>query len=174
MKTKILALFLLTAVLSASLSGCIVYTKQINEEKITKDQAVDIAIDYFDLNKEECKFIDVELDTGDYDVEIICNGMKYEAVVTIFGGQIHSVSKEPVRENGSLTTSDTTSDGSVISEEEAKELASLALDLDVELCTFTSIEFDDGYYEIELFYNNVEYDVKVDSVTGTVTEVERD
>ena len=174
MKTKILALFLLATVLSSSLSGCIVYTKQINEEKITKDQAVDIAIDYFDLNKEECKFIKAKLDDAAYDVELICDDIKYETEVSVFGGQIRSVSKEPVRENGSLTTSDTTSDGSILSEEEAKELAANTLDLDVDLCTFTSIEFDDGYYEIELFYNNVEYDVKVDSVTGTVTEIERD
>lgn len=174
MKTKIFALFLLAAILSSSLSGCIVYTKQVNLEKISKDQAVDVAIDHFDLNKENCKSIEAELDDNLYDIEIICGDTKYEAEVSMFGGQIRSSGKKIIREGGDLITSDTVNESPVISEEKAKELAALSLDLDVDLCTFTSIEFDEGYYEIELFYNNVEYDVKVHSTTGTVTETEID
>ncbi len=176
MKIKILAFLLILTILSSVLSGCIVYTKttQMNDEKISKDAAVDITIEFFSLKKEDCKTIRAELDEEVYEIEIICENAIYEAEVTVQGGHIKSNSVKYSDKNGSLLISDTTSADSVISEDEAKKLAALSLDLDEDLCTFTSVEFDEGYYEIELFYNNIEYDVKVHSKTGVVTEIEKD
>ncbi len=175
MKIKLISLFLIILTLSSALSGCIVYTKQmpLSENAITKDEAVDIAIDFFGLDPEDCKTIRAELDDEVYEVELICGTSKYEAEVTVFNGHVSS-NRIIHGDDGSFTVSDTTGEESMISSEEAKELAALALDLDSALCTFTSVELDDGYYEIEFFYNNVEYDVKVHSRTGLVTEIEND
>lgn len=64
-----------------------------------------------------------------------------------------------------------------ISEQNAKEIALTDAGVNESNITLRKVELDvehyDPIYEIEFYYNNVEYDYEIDAITGEITKYER-
>lgn len=159
-----IAFALLLAIISVFL-----FTK---DNKISKDIATNIALDYANVNKKDTSNIKVEIDNSIYEIEFNDKNYKYEIEVDSKTGNVIKyekdiISKSPISNNNT-----------VISEEEAKKIATDYLNINVEDVSFTKnkLDYDDGnlIYELEFYYNGNEYEFDIDAYNKEIINVSID
>lgn len=159
-----IAFALLLAIISVFL-----FTK---DNKISKDIATNIALDYANVNKKDTSNIKVEIDNYIYEIEFSDKNYKYEIEVDSKTGNVIKyekdiISKSPISNNNT-----------VISEEEAKKIATDYLNINVEDVSFTKnkLDYDDGnlIYELEFYYNGNEYEFDIDAYNKEIINVSID
>ncbi len=159
-----IAFALLLAIISVFL-----FTK---DNKISKDIATNIALDYANVNKKDTSNIKVEIDNYIYEIEFSDKNYKYEIEVDSKTGNVIKyekdiISKSPISNNNT-----------VISEEEAKKIATDYLNINVEDVSFTKnkLDYDDGnlIYELEFYYNGNEYEFDIDAYSKEIINVSID
>lgn len=159
-----IAFALLLAIISVFL-----FTK---DNKISKDIATNIALDYANVNKKDTSNIKVEIDNYIYEIEFNDKNYKYEIEVDSKTGNVIKyekdiISKSPISNNNTA-----------ISEEEAKKIATDYLNINVEDVSFTKnkLDYDDGnlIYELEFYYNGNEYEFDIDAYNKEIINVSID
>ena len=159
-----IAFALLLAIISVFL-----FTK---DNKISKDIATNIALDYANVNKKDTSNIKVEIDNSIYEIEFNDKNYKYEIEVDSKTGNVIKyekdiISKSPISNNNTA-----------ISEEEAKKIATDYLNINVEDVSFTKnkLDYDDGIliYELEFYYNNNEYEIDINAYTKEIINISID
>ena len=159
-----IAFALLLAIISVFL-----FTK---DNKISKDIATNIALDYANVNKKDTSNIKVEIDNSIYEIEFNDKNYKYEIEVDSKTGNVIKyekdiISKSPISNNNTA-----------ISEEEAKKIATDYLNINVEDVSFTKnkLDYDDGnlIYELEFYYSGNEYEFDIDAYSKEIINVSID
>lgn len=171
MKKKKLYIIIITIVTALFLVfiAILFFTK---DNKISKEIATNIALDYANINKNDASNIKLEKDDGIYEIEFNNKVYKYEIEIDSKTGNVIKyekdiISKSPISNNNN-----------VISEEEAKKIATDYLNINVEDITFTKnkLDYDDGtlIYELEFYYNNNEYEFDINAYTKEIVNISID
>ncbi len=117
-----------------------------------------------------------ELDDGVYELEFTVNGVEYEYEVHAVSGKVLKADIDNDDWHGKLNDSTRPAGKEPIGLEKAKKLVFDSLGVSesaVKDKDFDS-DIDDGKYEIEFWYDGVEYDYEVDAYTGEIIEVKRE
>lgn len=171
MKKKKIYIIIITIVFALLLAiiSVFLFTK---DNKISKDIATNIALDYANVNKKDTSNIKVEIDNSIYEIEFNDKNYKYEIEVDSKTGNVIKyekdiISKSPISNNNTA-----------ISEEEAKKIATDYLNINVEDVSFTKnkLDYDDGnlIYELEFYYNGNEYEFDIDAYNKEIINVSID
>ena len=154
MKKKKIYMIIIT-IITALLLVFIAILFFTKDNKITKDVATNIALDYAKINKDDASIIKLEKDRNDstYEIEFTDNNYKYDVEVDLRTGKVIKFEKDVL--NNNIVPSENNENKS-ISEEEAKKIATDYLKVDINEIIFTKakLDYDDGLliYELE-FYN---------------------
>ncbi len=155
------------------------------KEVISEDRAKHIACGDAKVNVNNAIFKKVKLDTDDgkkyYDIEFSINNNEYDYEIDAYSGAILDkdvdrdnviVSKPTGAEKPVVSESPTSSAN--ISEKKAKSIVLEHIGANSKDVVFrkVNLEYDDGrrYYDIELVYNNYEYDYEISYKTGKILE----
>ncbi len=171
MKKKKIYIIIITIVFALLLAiiSVFLFTK---DNKISKDIATNIALDYANVNKKDTSNIKDEIDNSIYEIEFNDKNYKYEIEVDSKTGNVIKyekdiISKSPISNNNTA-----------ISEEEAKKIATDYLNINVEDVSFTKnkLDYDDGnlIYELEFYYNGNEYEFDIDAYNKEIINVSID
>ncbi len=165
---------------------------------ISKNEVKDIVADNMNVSSSDLYFesIDFEFDNSIYEVEVYYQNRDYEYKIDAKEGKIiytdyrnlnannnHNSSNN--NNNNSNTNSSTNGNlngpnisAASISLDEAKNIALTNAGLDINSVRFTREELDhDNHtlvYELEFFYNNIEYDYEINATTGDIISYDKD
>ena len=170
--------------------------------KITIDEAKEIALEHAGLTKDKVTFLatESEIDNGTekYDIEFYYNGTEYDYEISAVDGKIIKYDNDINEDNNQNNianstqnnTQSNTQNNSVnkaqnntnntagISGDKAKEIALKHAGLTSSQVSFkrTELDHDDGIqkYEVEFYYNNKEYSYEIDANTGNILSYEQD
>jgi len=134
----------------------------------SKNEAKQIALDFFELSEADIKKTKSELDDGVYEFEFKTAENKYECDVNAATGKISDIEvKSYGSENSGLNTY--SSENNFISADEAKKIAfeSFEIPENAAVTHFTS-ELDNYKYEIEFKLDGVEYECDINAFTGEI------
>ena len=187
---KRLAIVTIIMSISMILVGCNnekIINNSVASNKITIDDAREIALNHSNLKSDEVSFIrtDTEVDDGieKYNIEFYHENKEYDYEINATDGSIieydfdvenYNLSQE---QSGTGTSSSNVNTAS-ISEEKAKEIALNHANLASDEVTFikSNIEVDDGIekYNIEFYHENKEYDYEINATDGSIIEYDFD
>lgn len=145
------------------------------KNKITVEEAKDIALKDAKLSKDKVQFIKTEEGTDNgvqtYDIEFYADKTEYDYEINAQTGEIIESDKDiedytiPEQSNGNTAK---------ISEEKAKEIALKDANLTKDKVSFIKcqLETDNGVqvYDIDFSYNNQEYNYEINADTGEIIE----
>lgn len=141
-------------------------TITLNQAKETALKAVGKASKDVTFTKEKSSYDDGR---QEYDIEFIAADIKYEFEI-LADGTVYEYSYQRIL--GGFST------GSQITLEEAKNIAFKHAGLNSGQVTYlkTDTDSDDGRleYEVEFYYNGIEYEYTIDASSGTILEFDRD
>ncbi len=144
---------------------------------ITADEAKSIALSDAGVSSSEATITKSKLDYDDgirvYDIEFYTSEREYEYEINASTGKVVSRSSEAFRVgNGNVGST------SFIGVDRAKEIATEHAGVSSSSVTFSKakLENDDGYtvYEIEFYYNGMEYEYTINASTGAIMEYDYD
>ena len=155
-------------------------------DKISIEEAKNIALKHANLTSDKVSFIKVEsdLDNGieKYDIEFYYENTEYDYEINAVTGEIIEYDYDV--ENYNITNNENTGNNKSLNEtvkisiEQAKEIALKHANLTANEVTFGNIELDsdDGVqkYDIKFYNNNIEYDYEIDANTGDIVSYERE
>ena len=164
---------------------------------ISKNEVKDIIAENMNVNKGDLYFedIDFEFDKGVYEVEVYYQNRDYEYKIDAKEGKVIYTDFRNINTNNSQNNSNNNnSNGSnnsnsnnqnslngvnaSISLDEAKNIAVTNAGVDINSVKFTREELDhDNHtlvYELEFFYNNIEYDYEINAATGDIISYDKD
>ena len=150
----------------------------VGANKITIDQAKEIALNHAKLTADQVSFIRTESEFDDgiekYNIEFYYNNQKYDYDINAVNGQIIQYDLEGVINNSQNNLNSTAN----ISIEQAKEIALNHANLTSNQVIFsrTELDYDNGIqkYEVEFYYNNREYSYEINANTGDILGYEQD
>ena len=150
----------------------------VGANKITIDQAKEIALNHAKLTADQVSFIRTESEFDDgiekYNIEFYYNNQKYDYDINAVNGQINQYDLEGVINNSQNHLNITAN----ISIEQAKEIALNHANLTSNQVIFsrTELDYDNGIqkYEVEFYYNNREYSYEINANTGDILGYEQD
>lgn len=158
--------------------------------KITIEQAQEIALKHAGLTKDQVSFIKIENDIDNglekYDIEFYCNGKEYDYEINAANGQIikydYDIEDNYITNNNinntQINEQSNVNNTAKISVDRAKEIALSHAGLTSSEVNFkrTELDFDNGIqkYEVEFYYNYIEYSYEIDANTGVVLSYEQD
>lgn len=146
------------------------------DTKITADEAKELALGHFGLSGKAVTEIRFEYDRNDrnFEYEFIFEGKEYEIEISSVTGNVIDADIDNDRYTKTETTVSSTepTPDKNISKDEAIDIAINHFGLKKENCKFITAERDDGKFEIEFFSEGIEYNAKIDPVTGKVLEWE--
>lgn len=165
-----------------------------NSNRITIEQAKEIALKHAGLTKDQVSFIETENDIDNgrqkYDIEFYCNGKEYDYEISAINGEIIQFDNDINKYNNQNNNQSNTQNNNVnnvqsnahntadISLDKAKQIALSHAGLTSSQVTFkrTELDFDDGIqkYEVEFYYNNREYSYEINANTGDILSYEQD
>ena len=153
-------------------------TNSVGANKITIDQAKEIALNHAKLTADQVSFIRTESEFDDgiekYNIEFYYNNQKYDYDINAVNGQIIQYDLEGVINNSQNNLNSTAN----ISIEQAKEIALNHANLTSNQVIFsrTELDYDNGIqkYEVEFYYNNREYSYEINANTGDILGYEQD
>lgn len=154
----------------------------VETNKITIDQAKEIALKHAELTEDQVSFITSksELDDGieKYNIEFYYNNKEYDYEINAANGQIIKYDLDDKNNNNNNNSQSNLNNTGKISVEQAKEIALKHMNLTSDQVTFAKVEldFDNGIqkYEVEFYYNNREYSYEIDANTGNILAYEQD
>ena len=189
-KLRIATILMSISMILAGCNNAETMNKNVASNKITVDEAKEIALKNANLTSDEVSFIraDTEVDNGieKYNIEFYYENKEYDYEINAADGSIIEYdfdieSYSSVQVEDGNTNSNSSSNGeetSSISEEEAKEIALKHANLTNDQVTFikSKLEIDDGIkkYDIEFYYENKEYDYEISAVDGSIIEYDFD
>lgn len=153
---------------------------------ISREAALEIALDHAKVNADNASGIEVEFDSDDgimvYEVEFLVGTVKYECDIDARTGQVVKYETENKGMSGQGSNlSQSPSDaqqpaGQYIGEEAAMEAALANAGLSADAVDYINcwLEYDDGHpehYEVEFAAGNVKYEYEIDLYSGTVLEL---
>lgn len=148
---------------------------------ITVEEAKQIALNHANLTSDQVSFIKAEIDLDDgikkYDIEFYHQNKEYDYEINANNGQIigydYDVENYTIQNNQTSNSAET-----LISAEEAKQIALKHANLTSSQVSFvkSELDFDDGIqkYDIEFYYNNMEYNYEIDANTGNILQYDLD
>lgn len=147
----------------------------ITSNKITVEQAKDIALKHAKLANDKVTFVKTEEGTEDgikkYDIEFYTDNTEYDYEINANTGEVIEFEKD-IEDYTIPTNPDATSNKAKISEDEAKDIALKHANLTNDKVKFDNIEYDtdNGFnkYDIDFHYNNQEYSYEIDAQTGEI------
>ena len=168
--------------------------------KITLDEAKKIALNHANLTSKEVSFINAEADMDNgvefYDIEFYNNNKEYDYEISAADGKIieydydvegygesANVSNNNVANNNQNTNKPNTNTNSntssnKISADKAKKIALNHANLTSNQVSYIQVEADfDDYtpsYDVEFYYNNVEYSYEINANDGNIINFEKD
>ena len=164
---------------------------------ISKNEVKDIIAANMNVNSGDLYFedIDFEFDKGVYEVEVYYQNRDYEYKIDAKEGKVIYTDFRNINTNNSQNNSNNNnSNGSnnsnsnnqnslnnvtaSISLDEAKNIAVTNAGVDINSVEFTREELDhDNHtlvYELEFFYNNIEYNYEINATTGDIISYDKD
>ena len=187
---KKIALATIILVACISLIGCnkssTPNNQNSNNNKITMEQAQEIALKHAKLTSDQVSFIktDTELENGIevYNIEFSYENKEYDYKINSSNGEIVEydsdiedydiTQQQATKENKSVTPNNQNSNNSKITVEKAKEISLKHANLKDNQVVFdkTEMDYDNGVqvYDIEFHYNNIEYNYEIDANTGNI------
>ena len=162
--------------------------------KITIDEAKEIALEHAGLTKDKVTFLATENETDNgtekYDIEFYYNDKEYDYEISAIDGKIIKYDNDinednnqnnianSTQNNTQSNTQNNTNNTAGISGDKAKEIALKHAGLTSSQVSFkrTELDYDDGIqkYEVEFYYNNKEYSYEIDANTGNILSYEQD
>lgn len=193
---KKIALATIILVACISLIGCnkssTPNNQNSNNNKITMEQAQEIALKHAKLTSDQVSFIktDTELENGIevYNIEFSYENKEYDYKINSANGEIIEydsdiedydiTQQQATKENKSVTPNNQNSNNSKITVEKAKEISLKHANLKDNQVVFdkTEMDYDNGVqvYDIEFHYNNIEYNYEIDANTGNILSYSQD
>ena len=193
---KKIALATIILVACISLIGCnkssTPNNQNSNNNKITMEQAQEIALKHAKLTSDQVSFIktDTELENGIevYNIEFSYENKEYDYKINSANGEIVEydsdiedydiTQQQATKENKSVTPNNQNSNNSKITVEKAKEITLKHANLKDNQVVFdkTEMDYDNGVqvYDIEFHYNNIEYNYEIDANTGNILSYSQD
>lgn len=169
------------------------------EDIISESDAKSIALTKADVKADDVSRLEIDLDYDndqkrwEYEVDFYVEKVEYEVDIDATNGKVllfkkddNTVSKatkateKSAAKTKATTASDSNSSSDLISKSRAKEIALDKANVKASEISRYRIktDYDDDRnrweYEIDFYVGNVEYDVTIDAVKGTVVEFERD
>lgn len=174
---KRLKLATVITIISISLIGCS-NSEVLNNKKVTIDEAKEIALKHAGLTSDQVSFVEVESDIDDsiekYNIEFYYGDKEYDYEINSANGEIIKYDYDMEYDKNKNNVNSTVN----ISEEQAKEIALKHAEVTSDKVSFIKVEMDvdNGIqkYDIEFYYNNVEYSYEIDANTGDILSYERD
>lgn len=193
---KKIALATIILVACISLIGCnkssTPNNQNSNNNKITMEQAQEIALKHAKLTSDQVSFIktDTELENGIevYNIEFSYENKEYDYKINSSNGEIIEydydiedydiTQQQTTKGNKSVAPNNQNSNNSKITVEKAKEISLKHANLKDNQVVFdkTEMDYDNGVqvYDIEFHYNNVEYNYEIDANTGNILSYSQD
>ena len=151
------------------------------EGAITPEQAEQIALEHAGLTGGGVVYIKTELEKDDgvwkYEIEFIANGNEYEYDIDALTGEVTEYDVEPTDHGDghgphSTVPSPTQQAEEFIGESRAKEIALERAGITSAVFEKVELDEDDGVwvYEIEFYADGVEYECKINAITGKIRE----
>ena len=168
-KIYMIIIITITIALLIAIISVFLFTK---DNKISKEVATNIALDYANIDKKDASYIKLEKGDNIYEIEFNDKNYKYEIEVDSKTGNViryekDIISKSPISNNNNI-----------ISEEEAIKIATDYLNIKIENVSFTKnkLDYDDGtlIYELEFYYNDTDYEFNINAYTKEIINVSID
>lgn len=140
------------------------------ENAIPLEKAKDIALTHANIRSEDALFTKTKLDGGKYEIEFVAGNIEYEYDIESQTGRI--ISFETENKATGQKTAVMPSVSSVITADKAKEIALTYAGVGFSAATSVTVELDDGVYEVEFVSAGTEYEVGIDSVSGSIVSFE--
>ena len=157
-------------------------TNNINSAvNISEEQAKEIALKHAGVTSDQVSFIKVEMDLDNgiqkYDIEFYHGSKEYDYEINSANGEIIKYDYD-IEYNNNVNNTNNINSAVNISEEQAKEIALKHAGVTSNQVSFIKVEMDldNGIkkYDIEFYYNNIEYSYEIDTNTGDILSYERD
>ena len=172
-------LILLASEKSSDKTPAVSYGEVNKSQYIGKDKALNIALAKAGLKKSQISGCEVEFECDDgnitYDIEFYCGSAEYEFEIDATTGNIIEYETDGDGYEGSHHKNSEDNSGSkYIGRSRAKEIALAKAGLTASQIHDYEIELDDGEYEIDFKYQNMEYEVDIDAKTGRVLKFDKE
>ena len=172
-------LILLASEKSSDKTPAVSYGEVNKSQYIGKDKALNIALAKAGLKKSQISGCEVEFECDDgiitYDIEFYCGSAEYEFEIDATTGNIIEYETDGDGYEGSHHKNSADNSGSkYIGRSRAKERALAKAGLTASQIHDYEIELDDGEYEIDFKYQNMEYEVDIDAKTGRVLKFDKE
>ena len=149
--------------------------KENNTINFSEKEAKKIALNHANLNENDVTFTKIKIDRENgktvYEIDFFDDNNEYEIYIDISTKKISKYSKKPLKLN-------TTTDTYYINKDKVKQLVLDHAKLNEDNIIWHKVELDIDYniktYEIEFFYNNLQYEYEVDAINGSVLKYEID
>ena len=176
-KMKRLKLATVITIISISLIGCS-NSEVLNNKKVTIDEAKEIALKHAGLTSDQVSFVEVESDVDNniekYNIEFYHGDKEYDYEINSANGEIIKYDYNMEYDKNENNVNSVVN----ISEEQAKEIALNHAEITSDKVSFIKVEMDvdngTQKYDIEFYYNNIEYNYEIDANTGDILSYERD
>lgn len=174
---KRLKLATVITIISISLIGCS-NSEVLNNKKVTIDEAKEIALKHAGLTGDQVSFVEVESDVDNniekYNIEFYHGDKEYDYEINSANGEIIKYDYNMEYDKNENNVNSVVN----ISEEQAKEIALNHAEITSDKVSFIKVEMDvdngTQKYDIEFYYNNIEYNYEIDTNTGDILSYERD
>ncbi len=172
-------LILLASEKNSEKTSAVTYGEVNKSQYIGKDKALEIALAKAGLTKSQISNYIVEFECDDgvitYDVEFYRNSTEYEFEIDATTGSIIEYETDGDGYEGEYSNDGQNGGSSkYIGRSDAKETALSKAGLGASQIYDYEIELDDGEYEISFKYQNMEYEVDIDAVTGKILKFEKE
>ena len=172
-------LILLASEKSSDKTPAVSYGEVNKSQYIGKDKALNIALAKAGLKKSQISGCEVEFECDDgnitYDIEFYCGSAEYEFEIDATTGNIIEYETDGDGYEGSQHKNSADNSGSkYIGRSRAKEIALAKAGLTASQIHDYEIELDDGEYEIDFKYQNMEYEVDIDAKSGKILKFDKE
>lgn len=172
-------LILLASEKSSDKTPAVSYGEVNKSQYIGKDKALNIALAKAGLKKSQISGCEVEFECDDgnitYDIEFYCGSAEYEFEIDATTGNIIEYETDGDGYEGSHHKNSADNSGSkYIGRSRAKEIALAKAGLTALQIHDYEIELDDGEYEIDFKYQNMEYEVDIDAKSGKILKFDKE
>lgn len=172
-------LILLASEKSSDKTPAVSYGEVNKSLYIGKDKALNIALAKAGLKKSQISGCEVEFECDDgnitYDIEFYCGSAEYEFEIDATTGNIIEYETDGDGYEGSHHKNSADNSGSkYIGRSRAKEIALAKAGLTASQIHDYEIELDDGEYEIDFKYQNMEYEVDIDAKSGKILKFDKE
>lgn len=172
-------LILLASEKSSDKTPAVSYGEVNKSQYIGKDKALNIALAKAGLKKSQISGCEVEFECDDgnitYDIEFYCGSAEYEFEIDATTGNVIEYETDGDGYEGSHHKNSADNSGSkYIGRSRAKEIALAKAGLTASQIHDYEIELDDGEYEIDFKYQNMEYEVDIDAKSGKILKFDKE